>query len=99
MASVEHIMRDIDYGWLIRYCHANGASMFFIVVYIHIARGLYYGSYMTPRELPWLVGVFIFIIMMATAFMGYVLPWGEKQKILPQMILKFKNYDKKNRTT
>lgn len=71
MASVEHIMRDIDYGWLIRYCHANGASMFFIVVYIHIARGLYYGSYMTPKELPWIVGVVIFILMMATAFMGY----------------------------
>ncbi len=77
MASVEHIMRDIDYGWLIRYTHANGASMFFIVVYIHIARGLYYGSYMKPRELPWIIGVIIFIIMMATAFMGYVLPWGQ----------------------
>lgn len=72
MASVEHIMRDIDYGWLIRYAHANGASMFFILVYIHIARGLYYGSYMSPKELPWCVGVVIFILMMATAFMGYV---------------------------
>jgi quinol-cytochrome oxidoreductase complex cytochrome b subunit len=71
MASVEHIMRDIEYGWLIRYVHANGASMFFIVVYIHIARGLYYGSYMSPKELPWMVGVVIFILMMATAFMGY----------------------------
>lgn len=71
MASVEHIMRDIDYGWLIRYAHANGASMFFIMVYIHIARGLYYGSYITPKELPWCVGVVIFILMMATAFMGY----------------------------
>lgn len=70
MASVEHIMRDIEYGWLIRYIHANGASMFFIVVYIHIARGLYYGSYMSPKELPWMVGVVIFILMMATAFMG-----------------------------
>jgi len=77
MASVEHIMRDVDYGWLMRYTHANGASMFFIVVYIHIARGLYYGSYMTPKELPWIVGVVIFILMMATAFMGYVLPWGQ----------------------
>jgi quinol-cytochrome oxidoreductase complex cytochrome b subunit len=77
MASVEHIMRDIDYGWLIRYAHANGASMFFIMVYIHIARGLYYGSYMSPKELPWCVGVVIFILMMATAFMGYVLPWGQ----------------------
>jgi len=77
MASVEHIMRDIDNGWLIRYAHANGASMFFIMVYIHIARGLYYGSYMSPKELPWCVGVVIFILMMATAFMGYVLPWGQ----------------------
>jgi len=77
MASVEHIMRDVDYGWLIRYIHANGASMFFIMVYIHIARGLYYGSYMAPKELPWCVGVIIFILMMATAFMGYVLPWGQ----------------------
>lgn len=77
MASVEHIMRDIDYGWLIRYSHANGASMFFIMVYIHIARGLYYGSYMKPKELPWCVGVIIFLLMMATAFMGYVLPWGQ----------------------
>lgn len=77
MASVEHIMRDVDYGWLIRYIHANGASMFFIVVYIHMARGLYYGSYMSPKELPWCVGVIIFILMMATAFMGYVLPWGQ----------------------
>lgn len=77
MASVEHIMRDIDYGWLIRYAHANGASMFFIMVYIHIARGLYYGSYMEPKALPWCVGVVIFILMMATAFMGYVLPWGQ----------------------
>jgi quinol-cytochrome oxidoreductase complex cytochrome b subunit len=77
MASVEHIMRDVDYGWLMRYIHANGASMFFIVVYIHIARGLYFGSYMSPKELPWMVGVVIFILMMATAFMGYVLPWGQ----------------------
>jgi quinol-cytochrome oxidoreductase complex cytochrome b subunit len=77
MVSVEHIMRDIDYGWLIRYAHANGASMFFIMVYIHIARGLYYGSYMSPKELPWCVGVVTFILMMATAFMGYVLPWGQ----------------------
>lgn len=77
MASVEHIMRDIDYGWLMRYIHANGASMFFIMVYIHMGRGLYYGSYMSPKELPWCVGVVIFILMMATAFMGYVLPWGQ----------------------
>ena len=75
--SVEHIMRDVNNGWLIRYMHANGASMFFIVVYAHIFRGLYYGSYMYPRELLWCSGVVIFILMMATAFMGYVLPWGQ----------------------
>ena len=75
--SVEHIMRDVNNGWLIRYVHANGASMFFIVVYSHIFRGLYYGSYMTPREHLWCSGVLIFILMMATAFMGYVLPWGQ----------------------
>ena len=76
-ASVEHIMRDVNSGWLIRYMHANGASMFFIVVYSHIFRGLYYGSYMTPREHLWCSGVIIFLLMMATAFMGYVLPWGQ----------------------
>ncbi|MDJ0389094.1 cytochrome b/b6 [Roseomonas sp. E05] len=75
--SVERIMRDVNYGWLIRYVHMNGASMFFIVVYIHIWRGLYYGSYKAPRELLWMLGVVIFILMMATAFMGYVLPWGQ----------------------
>jgi quinol-cytochrome oxidoreductase complex cytochrome b subunit len=76
-ASVEHIMRDVNFGWLIRYAHANGASFFFIVVYIHIFRGLYYGSYKTPRELLWMLGVVIMLLMMATAFMGYVLPWGQ----------------------
>jgi quinol-cytochrome oxidoreductase complex cytochrome b subunit len=75
--SVEHIMRDVNYGWLIRYLHMNGASMFFIVVYVHIFRGLYYGSYKAPRELLWLLGVAILVLMMATAFMGYVLPWGQ----------------------
>lgn len=75
--SVEHIMRDVNNGWLIRYAHANGASFFFIVVYVHIFRGLYYGSYITPREKIWCSGVIIFILMMATAFMGYVLPWGQ----------------------
>lgn len=75
--SVEHIMRDVNYGWLIRYIHANGASMFFVVVYIHIFRGLYYGSYKAPRELLWMIGVVILLLMMATAFMGYVLPWGQ----------------------
>ena len=75
--SVERIMRDVNYGWLIRYIHANGASFFFIVVYIHIFRGLYYGSYKAPRELLWILGVVILLLMMATAFMGYVLPWGQ----------------------
>jgi len=75
--SVEHIMTDVKYGWLIRYIHANGASMFFIVVYCHIFRGLYYGSYIYPRGRLWASGVIIFLLMMATAFMGYVLPWGQ----------------------
>lgn len=75
--SVENIMRNVNYGWLIRYMHAVGASMFFIVVYIHLARGLYYGSYKRPRELLWFLGVAILLLMMATAFMGYVLPWGQ----------------------
>jgi len=76
-ASVQHIMRDVNYGWLLRYVHSNGASMFFIVVYVHIFRGLYYGSYKAPRELLWQLGVVILLLMMATAFMGYVLPWGQ----------------------
>lgn len=76
-SSVEHIMRDVNYGWLLRYLHANGASMFFVMVYIHMARGLYYGSYTKPRVLLWLVGVAIFFLMMGTAFIGYVLPWGQ----------------------
>ena len=75
--SVEHITRDVNFGWLLRYCHQVGASMFFVVVYIHIFRGLYYGSYKKPRELLWIIGVVIFLIMMATAFIGYVLPWGQ----------------------
>jgi ubiquinol-cytochrome c reductase cytochrome b subunit len=75
--SVEHIMRDVNYGWLMRYIHSNGASMFFIVVYIHIFRGLYYGSYKAPREILWWIGLAILLMMMATAFMGYVLPWGQ----------------------
>ena len=75
--SVERIMRDVNYGWLLRYVHMNGASFFFIVVYIHVFRGLYYGSYKSPRELLWILGVVILIAMMATAFMGYVLPWGQ----------------------
>jgi ubiquinol-cytochrome c reductase cytochrome b subunit len=75
--SVEHIMRDVNSGWLIRYAHANGASFFFIAIYIHIGRGLYFGSYKAPREMIWLLGVVIYLLAMATAFMGYVLPWGQ----------------------
>src|SRR6266576_3263664 len=75
--SVEHIMRDVNYGWLIRFVHTTGASMLFAVVYIHMFRGFYYGSYKTPRELLWLLGVIILLLMMATAFLGYTLPWGQ----------------------
>ncbi|WP_374282624.1 cytochrome bc complex cytochrome b subunit [Novosphingobium sp.] len=75
--STEHIMRDVNWGWMLRYGHANGASAFFVVVYAHIFRGFYYGSYKAPREMIWLLGVVIFLLMMATAFMGYVLPWGQ----------------------
>jgi quinol-cytochrome oxidoreductase complex cytochrome b subunit len=75
--SVEHIMRDVNYGWLLRYVHTTGASMFFAVVYMHIFRGLYYGSYKAPRELLWWLGVIILLLMMATAFFGYTLPWGQ----------------------
>jgi quinol-cytochrome oxidoreductase complex cytochrome b subunit len=75
--SVEHIMRDVNSGWLLRYLHMNGASMFFVAAYLHTARGLYYGSYKAPRELLWLLGIVILLLMMATAFMGYVLPWGQ----------------------
>src|SRR5229473_3282301 len=75
--SVERIMRDVNWGWLMRYIHMNGASMFFVVTYIHIFRGLYFGSYKEPRELLWMLGVVILLLMMATAFMGYVLPWGQ----------------------
>jgi ubiquinol-cytochrome c reductase cytochrome b/c1 subunit len=76
-SSVEKIMRDVNYGWLFRYMHMNGASMFFIAVYIHMFRGMYYGSYKAPREVLWMIGVIIYLVMMATAFMGYVLPWGQ----------------------
>ena len=76
-SSTEHIMRDVNWGWLLRYAHANGASAFFVVVYVHIFRGFFYGSYKAPREMIWLLGVTIFLLMMATAFMGYVLPWGQ----------------------
>lgn len=76
-SSVEHIMRDVEGGWFLRYMHANGASMFFIVVYLHMFRGLYYGSYASPREFVWCIGVVIFLLMILTAFIGYVLPWGQ----------------------
>ncbi|MFP3943866.1 MAG: cytochrome b [Alphaproteobacteria bacterium] len=76
-ASIQHIMRDVNYGWLLRFMHATGASMFFLAVYLHIFRGLYYGSYKPPREVLWMLGVLILLLMMATAFMGYVLPWGQ----------------------
>ena len=75
--SVEHIMRDVNGGHFLRYLHANGASLFFFAVYLHIFRNLYYGSYKPPREVTYIVGILIFILMMATAFMGYVLPWGQ----------------------
>jgi ubiquinol-cytochrome c reductase cytochrome b/c1 subunit len=75
--SVEHIMRDVNYGWLLRYAHSNGASMFFFAVYIHIMRGVYYGSYKAPREVLWILGVIIYLLMMATGFLGYTLPWGQ----------------------
>ncbi|WP_159728014.1 cytochrome b/b6 [Methylosinus sp. Ce-a6] len=75
--SIEHIMRDVNWGWALRYAHANGASMFFLAVYIHIFRGMYYGSYKEPREVLWILGVVIFLLMMATGFLGYVLPWGQ----------------------
>jgi len=71
------IMRDVNYGWAVRYTHANTASFFFIFVYLHIARGLYYGSYRSPRVLPWSIGVVILVLMMGTAFLGYVLPYGQ----------------------
>jgi ubiquinol-cytochrome c reductase cytochrome b/c1 subunit len=75
--SVEHIMRDVNYGWMLRYLHSNGASMFFLAVYVHIFRSMYYGSYKEPREILWILGVIIFLLMIMTAFMGYVLPWGQ----------------------
>jgi len=75
--SIEHMTRDVNYGWLLRYLHSNGASMFFLAVYIHMFRGMYYGSYKSPREVLWILGVIIYLVMMATGFMGYVLPWGQ----------------------
>ncbi|MCB1758754.1 MAG: cytochrome b N-terminal domain-containing protein [Gammaproteobacteria bacterium] len=85
--SVEYIMRDVDWGWLIRYLHSTGASAFFIVIYLHMFRGLLYGSYRKPRELLWIIGVVIYIVMMATAFMGYLLPWGQMSYWGAQVII------------
>ena len=76
-ASVEYIMRDVDYGWILRYMHSTGASAFFVVVYLHMFRALLYGSYKKPRELIWIFGMLIFVVLMAEAFVGYVLPWGQ----------------------
>ena len=76
-ASVEYIMRDVEYGWLLRYLHSTGASFFFIVIYLHMFRAMLYGSYKNPRELLWLFGMLIYLLMMATGFLGYVLPWGQ----------------------
>jgi ubiquinol-cytochrome c reductase cytochrome b subunit len=76
-ASVEYIMRDVDFGWLLRYLHSTGASAFFFVVYLHMFRGLLYGSYKKPRELIWVLGMAIYLVLMAEGFMGYVLPWGQ----------------------
>ena len=87
--SVENIMRDVNAGWMLRYAHANGASFFFVAVYIHIFRGLFYGSYKAPRELVWMLGLVIYLLMMATAFMGYVLPWGQMSYWGAQVITGF----------
>ena len=86
-ASVEYIMRDVDWGWLIRYMHSTGASAFFIVVYLHMFRGMMYGSYQKPRELIWLFGMLIFLALMAEAFMGYLLPWGQMSYWGAQVII------------
>ena len=86
-ASVEYIMRDVEWGWLIRYMHSTGASLFFVVVYLHMFRGLIYGSYQKPRELVWVLGMMIFLVLMAEAFMGYVLPWGQMSYWGAQVII------------
>lgn len=86
-ASIEYIMRDVDYGWLLRYMHSTGASAFFIVVYLHMMRGLMYGSYQKPRELLWIFGMLIFLVLMAEAFMGYLLPWGNMSYWGAQVII------------
>ena len=85
--SIEYIMRDVDYGWLLRYMHSTGASAFFVVVYLHMFRGLIYGSYQKPRELLWIFGMLIFLVLMAEAFMGYLLPWGNMSYWGAQVII------------
>ena len=85
--SVEYIMRDVEWGWLIRYLHSTGASAFFIVIYLHMFRGLIYGSYRAPRELLWIIGMVLYVLMMATAFMGYLLPWGQMSYWGAQVII------------
>ena len=86
-ASIEYIMRDVEYGWLLRYMHSTGASAFFVVIYLHMFRGLIYGSYQKPRELLWLFGMLIFLVLMAEAFMGYLLPWGQMSYWGAQVII------------
>ena len=86
-SSVEYIMRDVDYGWILRYMHSTGASAFFVVIYLHMFRALIYGSYKKPRELIWIFGMLIFIVLMAEAFMGYVLPWGQMSYWGAQVII------------
>ena len=86
-ASVEYIMRDVDYGWILRYMHSTGASAFFVVVYLHMFRAMLYGSYKKPRELIWIFGMLIFVVLMAEAFVGYVLPWGQMSYWGAQVII------------
>ena len=86
-ASVEYIMRDVDWGWLIRYMHSTGASMFFIVIYLHMFRALLYGSFKGPRELLWIIGMVLYVALMAEAFMGYLLPWGNMSYWGAQVII------------
>jgi ubiquinol-cytochrome c reductase cytochrome b subunit len=94
-ASVEYIMRDVAGGWIIRYMHSTGASMFFVVVYLHMFRGLIYGSYKQPRELVWIFGCLIFLCLMAEAFMGYLLPWGQMSYWGAQVIINLEMQDNK----
>ncbi|PIW52851.1 MAG: cytochrome b, partial [Sulfurimonas sp. CG12_big_fil_rev_8_21_14_0_65_36_1453] len=85
--SIEYIMRDVNYGWLIRYLHSTGASAFFIVIYLHMFRSMMYGSYKKPRELIWIIGMILYVLLMAEAFMGYLLPWGQMSYWGAQVII------------